>query len=653
MADVPANFSIELAPFFTEGACMGPNLRTRLMQACFLSAPVHFIDNNLIRNKERPPCGHCYVPQDIPAKCTPEEETLEYSAARSYLAQTITSEEFISPSNPLALKWSPFSDEGVYQRILKVVSEVCIDAKDESARLESNHYRYEFVKKSNEKALASTRNQLGINGWNPRQGQPKFDLFTTTLAESKISAEVVAAAEAHAAESTSLFLKEKISTIPVEKVTKLIKETRDRLGSLEGVARMLFAQVQEVTHASATLVNFNGQSIPYGRNGICRASPGCTRCPSVHHASRAPPYMLLRQLWATGRCQRLLGIRGDSHSIFMCGMPPFFAGDRTAGESYCLGGDTAQLAFLGDQNNDGGFHFSWYNRRDAVSIALSADTYVTPDLEIMRDLVERSLTGQQFYLFGLGWMGPTLKLEICTEELKIVQGQKRNGPPAGGHGYIAWAIPPAGIAIVKAARITIMPTAPEDVSFSPHLSGAMLGPSQLPHLKSPYCLEVAGKLARDGADMSAVWKAFFEVHEKTRALLTPAATQWDTYETAAAAMGANKTSNVLLEVLGFKAIVASEALATTDCLPDTVYAGPRSSKALRDHKLELGPLLSATGLQPFDVKSSIGVALSFSLTAATFYTECANEAEQKEVVVEMQKLMRSVGASALLLPAAF
>lgn len=648
-AGIPSDFVVHLAPFFTEGAAMGANLLVALRKASYLSSEAFVIDNT-VPDSQRPPCGHHYVATGDAPTCSEAEEAEKYGAARQYLAASIASREFLLPDNQLSLQLSPYSDAGVLARILHLLGSLADSPEAEQARLAQEIYLKASERKSKELARLAARAKLGITGWDPRLGQPGGEEFKREVAFAVASEEVLRDAEVHAVLVRDNFSTKEVPKLPLEATVQLLRLARQRFGDNEKLARVVFAQVQEVTHASAACVRFSGMDIPYGRSGLVRATPDSTRCPSKHHASRSAPYSLIRRMWRVGECQRHLGLVGSALVPFMCGLPPFFAGDTTAGEDYCLGGSKVQVAFLGDQSHDCGFHLSWYNRRDAASIATSSDCYQTPSLPVLRDLVERSLRGDSFHLEGAGHVGPLLEVRITTSELKLVQGQKRNGPAAGGHAYISWALPALGTAVVTAARNTILPGVLPDASFSPHFSAAILGPRLLPHLKSPHCVEVARSLQQQGCDMEAVWTAFANAHELLRAKTSPAELGWDVYEEAAALMGQHKTSHMLLEVLGFKAIVCSPALGLEDHLPTTPYCGPCAPASLRALRNDTTPLKSPGGLATFDIKGTAGEALSHCMTAATYRKLCATEEEQAAVESAVEKAMTAVGAAAILLP---
>jgi len=648
-AGIPGEFVVHLAPFFTEGAAMGPNLLAALREASYLSSEAFVIDNT-VPDSQRPPCGHHYVATGDAPTCSPAEEAEKYGAARQYLAASIASREFLLPDDQLSLQLSPYSDAGVLARILHILGSVADSPEAEQARLGQEVYLKAFERKSKELARLAARAKLDITGWDPRPGQPRAEEFQREVALAIASEKVRQETEAHAVHARDTFTTDEMPKLPLEATVQLLRLARRRFGDHEKLARVVFAQVQEVTHASAACVRFDGVDVPYGRSGLVRATPDSTRCPSKHHVSRSAPYNLIRRMWREGECQRHLGLVGSAQVPFMCGLPPFFAGDTTAGEDYCLGGSKVQAAFLGDQSHDCGFHVSWYNRRDAISIATSNDCYQTPSLPVLRGLVERSLRGDSFHLEGVGAVGPLLEVRITTAELKLVQGQKRNGPAVGGHAYISWAQPARGMAVTTAARNTILPGAPPDASFSPHFSAAILGPRLLPHLKSPHCVEVARSLQRQGCNMEAVWTAFANAHELLRAKTSPAELGWDLYEEAAALMGQHKTSHVLLEVLGFKAIVCSPALGLEDHLPTTPYCGPCAPASLRALGNDTTPLKSPGGLATFDISGTAGDALSHCMTAATYRKLCATEEEQAAAESAVEKAMTDVGAAAMLLP---
>lgn len=649
---VPANFVVHLAPFFTEGAAMGPNLLAALRQVSYLSGEAFVVDNT-VPESQRPACGHNYVATGHRGYCSPAEETERFGAAREYLAARIASREFLLPNNQLNLKLSPYSDEGVFARVLNILDSVTDSTETEMDTLAQEIYLKAFERRRDELARTSAREKLKITGWDPRPEQLGGEAFRHELERAAASEEVLQQTKMQAALARDTFITQEAPALPLAATVQLLRLARLRFGDDKCLlAGVVFAQVQEVTHASAVCVRFQGVDIPYGRKGLVRAEPGLARCPSKFHASRRAPYDFICRMWREGECQRHLGLIGAAQVPFMCGLPPFFAGDTTAGEDYCLGGSKVQAAFLGNQEHDGGFHLSWYNRRDAASIANSEDLYQTPTLVVLRDLVRRSLGGKSFHLTGVADpVGPLMELCVTTSELKLVQGQKRNGPATGGHAYISWALPPRGMALVVAARNTILPNAPPDASFSPHFSAAILGPRLLPHLKSPQCVEVARLLRQQGCDMEAVWAAFARAHEVLREKTSPADLGWNVYENAAGLMGQHKTSHMLLEVLGFKAVVCSPALGLEDRLPATPYCGPRASADLRAFGNDLSPLKSSVGLAPFNISGTKGEALSHCMTAATYRRLCATEEEQEAAEKAAAKEMKAAGAAAMLLPA--
>lgn len=132
---------------------------------------------------------------------------------------------------------------------------------------------------------------------------------------------------------------------------------------------------------------------------------------------------------------------------------------------------------------------------------------------------------------------------------------------------------------------------------------------------------------------------------------SPAELGWDVYEEAAGLMGQHKTSHMLLEVLGFKAIVCSPALGLEDHLPTTPYCGPCAPASLRVLGNDTTPLKSPGGLSHFDIRGTAGEALSHCMTAATYRRLCATEEEQAAVERAVEKAMTDVGAAAMLLPA--
>merc|ERR1739848_398282 len=107
-------------------------------------------------------------------------------------------------------------------------------------------------------------------------------------------------AQVHAEEERSSFIKYKVPELPLAETVRLLHLAVGRFGSIDALVRVLFAQVQEVTHASFVVARFDGQEIPYGRAGMVAAKAGSTCCPSVYHASRLPPFELICRMWESG-----------------------------------------------------------------------------------------------------------------------------------------------------------------------------------------------------------------------------------------------------------------------------------------------------------------------------------------------------------------
>lgn len=289
---------IESMPFFVEGPALAGNFT-----AAFCSAQPLAGDSVVIAGPQqsadgRPPCGNHYVDLGVAPL---ELDEGRFAAARAYLAQEINSPEFTSStSGP-----SPYSNDGIFARIEQVLRAVAPSHKEELERLAGLEYERAHAAHSR-KLVAATEGASATS--------PEIMDQAATLAAADKAAWLRAARE-----------------LPLASVVELVQLMAKRFeasGGLTTAARVLFAAIQEVTHASLSCVNFNGMDIPYGAAGIVRASPDSARCPSIYHASRGPAFAYVREKWATGEIQRALGIPTaesgrQPSAVFMPGVPPF------------------------------------------------------------------------------------------------------------------------------------------------------------------------------------------------------------------------------------------------------------------------------------------------------------------------------------------
>ena len=655
---VPVNdgtmYTLHLLPFYTEGCALGRNLEYALDQALLLSLESpHVIDNEA---PNMPAVGHNYVEVEgvAPPLMSQKDEVAKFANVRTYLCQCIATEIFMLPAYPLELEHSPYSDAGVLARIVDVLSHIKADERSECVRLEMIKHEEAFQKAKRDKAREVARKKLDSQGFDPYPNQPRGQDFARAKEVAAADASVLDYAIEQAEVARAAWRANK-GDLPLDELMQYMELAKKRFVTVETIARVTFAQLQEITHASAAVVRFQEDGRApidngYGRHGLVRASPDSARCPSLHHENRMAPFAALRAMWQKGECQRLLGITGNGQAPFMPGVPPFFAGDITAGESYCRGAPADKRAFLGNQSADGGLHVSWFNRRDGIALALSRDRYRTPNRNVLVGWVKRALRGQTWTITGLGEVGPRLVVRVDSRELVLLQGQKRNSGPSGGHVYVAWKLSSEPLATARAARATILPDAPPDASFYPHLTIGSLGPRTLPHLKSPVCMQVVDAIYDQHGDkapevMAIVWSVFFDAHDAVRAAYSPEKLGWDRYEEAAALMGQKKLSHLLLETLGFKAMVGSERLVAEDRLPPTVYCGPGSSDALRANGMDLSPLQNAAAFAVYKVEETCRESFSAAMCAQTYRDLCEPlQDEQGRIEEEHRMRLQCVGA---------
>ena len=136
-----------------------------------------------------------------------------------------------------------------------------------------------------------------------------------------------------------------------------------------------------------------------------------------------------------------------------------------------------------------------------------------------------------------------------------------------------------------------------------------------------------------------VWSVVFEAHDAVRDAYSPAELGWNKYEEAAALMGKNNLTHLLLEALGHKAMVGSERLLAEDRLPPTVYCGPGSSDALRANGMDLSPLQDAAAFDVYNVAGTCRESFSGAMRAETYRAGCQPlQEEQKRI--EEQHLRR-------------
>lgn len=647
-------YTLHLLPFYTEGCALGRNLEDALDQALLLS-----LQNPYVIEKEAPnmsPVGHNYVDVEgvAPPLMSQEVEVAKFANVRTYLRQCIATDSFMLPDYPLELEHSPYSDAGVLARIVDVLSHIKADELSESLRLEMIKHAEAYQKAKRDKALEVARQKLGIKGFDPWPDQPQGQLFLREKEGAAADVSVLDYAIEQAEVARAAWRANKWD-LPLDDLMLYMELAKQRFGTVETIARVTFAQLQEITHASAAVVCFQEDGRApiengYGRHGLVRASPDSARCPSLHHESRMAPFAVLRAMWQRGECQRLLGITGNGQAPFMPGVPPFFAGDITAGESYCRGAPADKGAFLGNQCADGGLHISWYNRRHGFALALSRDRYRTPKRNILVGWVKRALSGETWTLDRLGEVGPRLKVRVDSRDLVLLQGQKRNSGPSGGHVYVSWKLSSESLVMAKAARATILPDAPPDASFYLHLTIGALGPRTLPHLKSPVCMQAVDAIYHQHGDdapgiMATVWSVFFEAHDAVRAAYSPAQLGWDKYEEAAALMGQKKVSHLLLETLGHKAMVGSKRLVAEDRLPPTVYCGPGSSDTLRAKGMDLSPLQNAAAFDVYKVEETCRESFSAAMCAETYRDLCEPlQDERGRIEQEHRMRLHRVGA---------
>lgn len=398
------------------------------------------------------------------------------------------------------------------------------------------------------------------------------------------------------------------------KAKQLLQLAAHRFGSIATLAKAIFAQLQEITHVGMSLVNFDGEEICYGRGGATKAAAGSVTTPTYYHKNREIPYKILLEMWEHGKVQKLLGLKGNSLVLNMCDTPA----------------------------NEGGFCLTLFDRGE---LTLSG-SYPVPDEGVVKKLTQQSLLGQPIHLNGMGACGPRCCISIKQNELKLVRGQSLHSAQVGGYAYVVWGLGADGIALAAAGRKTIMPDSP--LPHAPLLCAAALGPRFLPHLKSPYCSAVGAALekTRTPDDMESIWEAFVTAHTGICDMFSPEELGWRTHEEAAHAMCQKTLGASIPDILGTSTVVASPSLVLEDCLPETVYCGPRASKALRNHGWDLGPVTDIEKYSTYGMAN--GRSLLHTMTAETYFRLLPAEAEQEVAVEGFTEKLRAVGAARLL-----
>ena len=283
-----------------------------------------------------------------------------------------------------------------------------------------------------------------------------------------------------------------------------------------------------------------------------------------------------------------------------------------------------------------------WNRRDGAGLAVSNEPYMVPMADCVKRMAREAAEGKPCLLKDGTEVGATIRFQCYRACVKMIQGQKRNDHLVGGDRYIGLAPGPDTVSLIQRFQQTLMP--PDfliDVSFSPHLSIAMVAPSWCPHFKSPKKLAQVAELMRKGTDITAFYKDHISTYTAFRSAWTPVETAWDTYEEAAAKMPACTYNHKLIETLGFKTVIASPELTTKDNLSPTVYNGACAPPPLRALGMDTSIIRwGAGGIRTFGIEEFSGEAALSIMTADTYRRLRMPDAEQDAMVERESKRMR-------------
>jgi hypothetical protein len=438
--------------------------------------------------------------------------------------------------------------------------------------------------------------------------------------------------------------------VQVPELTAMMEQIRNCMTE-DQFADMLVESTLEVTHLSLQIFNIDGEDIG---TGLKTAAAGTKHCPSVYHVSRDRGYKIAQSL----NLKEDLGLNPETVQVMIPGMPPFFFGDKTAGVDYFpLGkdsmskdkGDSGLAGFQGNQNNDAGLHVSIFNRRDAAGLILTAEPYKTPVLALARELVAKA----QVYKFLLD-----------QRRVKLVQGQKRNDHLVGGACYIGMETDSQATEHVHTIQRHVMPAGFKvDHSQQLHVSIATIGPKDIAHYKSQWCLEQMSD--KENPQKLAFRQAHFKLYAALREKQdVDDLTDWGKYEAAVvkitspvAYRGIGK-SYLLVDVLGFKTSVVSPAISATDPAAkrsSTIWNGNWATDTLRKSEFAMQSESIVEWIKPKAdggnyeeyINEDGNNSLKASVTAAEYYAmvEKSYAGEEAEFT---QKLIDNLQASLMI-----
>lgn len=140
------------------------------------------------------------------------------------------------------------------------------------------------------------------------------------------------------------------------------------------------------------------------------------------------------------------------------------------------------------------------------------------------------------------------------------------------------------------------------------------------HIKSPVALSMAAA-AQDTKAFNESIKGAFELHAKQNSHPS-----WEQYEAAAALMGKNRITHLLLDTLAFKAPVLSDA---SEPVSPRLYSGPAVPAALRERS-DLEPVQSRAALEKALSGQELGMSYRAVLLPQQYREACAPVAKQLE-----------------------
>lgn len=571
----------------------------------------------------------------------PGDENSTHSAGYEELAQRVVSPDFLDSSKNA--QYMPFTDAGIKKQMLAVLQGVQETAEEECELLARKTFESSYQKSLTEGAKVLARVECGIVGYDPYPNQPKGQEFKASVEKLKGNPEIIETAKAEAdIASKKCFSTQSVSVGPAA-IVALAARLKDEYPDAEAVVEALYPQVLEVTHVGISMTQIDGIEIQYGRDGMKRAPGDSSDCPTVYHSSRDPAFEIAKEMLGNGLLGEL-GLSGPSFGLNRPGIPPFFFGDTTKGQEYCIGGNFGQLMAQGNQEKCGGAHISAFNRRDAAGLALSGEEYHVPHLATVKELARQGADGEHYRLKDGKSCAPVIKFTLETDKCKLVQGQERNDTLVGGDRYVGLAASRSLVDLVVLFQQSFMPEDWQvDASFMPHMSIAMVCPRGLPHLKSPNMMNTATGLKRAGAPMDKFYEAHQTAHKKFRAAWSPPITNWDVYEKAAGQFPACKYNHRLVDLLGFKTAVVSPSISTQDVLPKTVYNGPAASPELRVCGNDTSIIRWGSG-SIRDYGLVTGEAIATEITGATYATNRISDAAQLDLIAGiLTEFMRCLG----------